>query len=393
MTTVSQWCNSFASALVVELLKQEPALTAATDVSSKILARRPDGVTVSIDLTPVDLTPQPATAAPYFAEVSDATELISAYRAACTALPLEWDDPDAMAGVSLFAAKFRDRLLSRAKNQIDDIEAQRIGLWLSKLDIYTAVKALESLANSDADRALLAIAEQHDWIVHLDHLAIRCGSEERGDACRVVQLLRDYHGYIPAQAEGERCYRFDDGWDAYPLYKLLDNGCLVRMFVDESSAGNSRQIIQHWNRVYGYTPHHLAFRVCEMGDDGWQSVPITVLSDALRRYDVETMTPTGGYTAGLLQQVFTRPSHTPDIPAAITAELAALDPELPRQVENGKLIELVARREMRQQLASSLFDHYGLGYQPGNPDHSAPVYSYFLPAQAAHVIRTSVEAE
>ena len=393
MSTVSHWCNSFASALVTELLEQEPLLTPTAEVSTKIAARRPDGASVSMDLTPVDLTPQPATAAAYFGEVSNAIELIEAYRTASAVLPLEWDDPEAMAGVNPYAAKFRDRLLLHAQKQIDDTEAQRIGQWLSKLDIYSAVKALESLANSAADRALFAIAEQRGWTVHLDHLAIRCGSEEHGDAERVVQLLRDYHGYIPAQVAAEHCYRFDDGWDAYPLYKLLENGRLVRLFVDESSAGNPLQIIQHWNRVYGYTPHHLALRVCEMGESGWRSVPIAVVSDALRHYEVETMTPTGGYTAGLLQQVFTRPSHTPDIPTEIAAELAALDPELPRQVENGKLIELVTRREMPQQLASSLFDHYGLNYQPSNPDHSAPVYCYFLPAQAAHVIRTSIETE
>ena len=60
-------------------------------------------------------------------------------------------------------------------------------------------------------------------------------------------------------------------------------------------------------------------------------------------------------------------------------------------MRNGKLIELVARREMPRGLAAELYHGYGLGYDPANPDHSAPAYAYFLPAQAAHVIRTSVE--
>ncbi len=103
------------------------------------------------------------------------------------------------------------------------------------------------------------------------------------------------------------------------------------------------------------------------------------------------MTPTGSYTCGLLEQVFTRPSRTQDVPATISAELASIDPELPRQVENGKLIELVSRREMPCVQAEKMFELCGLNYQSGNPDHSAPLYQYFLPAQAAHVMHTSVQ--
>jgi hypothetical protein len=58
-------------------------------------------------------------------------------------------------------------------------------------------------------------------------------------------------------------------------------------------------------------------------------------------------------------------------------------------IENAKPIELVSRREMPLAFARRLYALYGLEFAPDNPRHSAPLYSYFLPAQAAHVIRTS----
>ncbi len=53
------------------------------------------------------------------------------------------------------------------------------------------------------------------------------------------------------------------------------------------------------------------------------------------------------------------------------------------RIENGKLIDLVARKEMKTGFVKRYFSLYGFRYEPDNPRHSAPVYTYFLPAQAA----------
>lgn len=60
-----------------------------------------------------------------------------------------------------------------------------------------------------------------------------------------------------------------------------------------------------------------------------------------------------------------------------------------KTIENAKLLELVSRRELDPELARQYFALYSLEYDVKNPHHSAPVYQYFLPAQAAHVIKTS----
>jgi hypothetical protein len=382
---------AFATALAVDITAREPALTIHPESPQRVLATRPDTQTVSMDLTPVQLTPQQASAEDFFCSVESSDDLLQAYASASSALPLEWDDPEAMSPVDDYALEFRNRLLLHAATELNDHEAREMAQWLGKLDIYAAVKALEALVNHPHDRALLRIATEQGWTVHLDHLAIRCGSEDNHAAQRVVQMLEQHHGYTPSQITSEACYRFDDGWDAYPLYKLLENGRMIRLFVDESSRDNQVQIIQHWNRVYGFTAHHLAMRAFTTDSDGRHATPLHQIMQAMGQAGVETMTPTGDYTSGLLEQVFTRPTHTPDVPPAITTELAHINPELPRQVENGKLIELVTRREMPPAAAEQLFDLYHLDYSADDPDHSAPLYHYFLPAQAAHVIHTSVQ--
>ncbi len=391
MSRENRQFEAFAYSLASDITACEPALAAHPELPQKVLATRPDTQTVSMDLTPVKLLSQAASAQRYFGQVENRVDLLAAYTHACSALPLEWDDQDAMQPVDPFAMEFRDRLLLRAETELQDTEARNLSQWLSKLDIYAAVKAFEALVNNPHDRALLRVAAEQGWTVHLDHLAIRCGSEDQDAAKRIVQLLIQHHGYIPAQIKSEACYRFDDGWDAYPLYKLLDNGRMIRLFVDESSKRNKLQIIQHWNRVYGFTAHHLAMRAFTVDNRGKHAVPLVTVMDRLNSTGVETMTPTGGYTSGLLEQVFTKPTLTPDVPQAIQSELAQISPELPRQVENGKLIELVSRREMPSDAAEQLFDLCHLDYQSDNPDHSAPYYHYFLPAQAAHVIHTSVQ--
>ena len=120
------------------------------------------------------------------------------------------------------------------------------------------------------------------------------------------------------------------------------------------------------------------------------AVTLEELCDALAERGVGVMEATGHYTEGLLLQVFTRPERTPRIPRAITEGLARLGAGLETKIQNGKLLELVARREMPPELAERFFHLYGLPYTPENPLHSAPIYPYFLPEQAAHVIRTSL---
>jgi len=392
MSDTASWPERLAARLATCLARQSRGLRVDPRQAGRLLAERPDGGRVAMNLQPPDLRPQPVSAANCFRGVEGVKGLLDAYRLALTiAPPLERDDREAMGRVDRYAERLRERILERAERELDDREARRIARWLGRLDLYVAIKACESLLNSRDDRALLGIAARRGWTLHLDHLAIRCGSEERGDARRVTRLLCAHHGYQSPQVESERVYRFDDGWDACALYKLLDNGQLIRLFIDESSSGWPSQIIQHWNRVYGYSAHHLALRATRDGAGVPQAVALQELIAALTRAGVATLTPTGGYTSGLLEQCFTRPAPTPRLPPHLVAEFEGLDPQLAGQVSNGKLIELVARREMPPGLAAELYHHYGLRYDPADPHHSAPAYAYFLPAQAAHVIRTSIE--
>jgi hypothetical protein len=266
-----------------------------------------------------------------------------------------------------------------------------VGKWLAGLDVYTAVKSVESLLNSRADVALLEVAQQCNWNVHFDHLAIRCGSKASGDAERVVDMLKEHHGYVSTHFPEEAFYQFPDGWNAYPLYKVLENGQVLRVFVDQSDADNKTQIIQHWNHVYGYTAHHLAMRATLVEGGQRRAVSLQEVMDALGKRGIGIMTPTGEYTSGLLLQVFTKPEKNTAIPPALKQSVAQHSADLAVMIENGKLLELVSRREMSTNNARKLFALYGLKYDVNNPLHSAPLYQYFLPAQAAHVIRTSVQ--
>jgi hypothetical protein len=354
------------------------------------------GEQVSVTLEPVRAEIKPPTARRYFAGVRTPAELLSAYREASRALPFEMDLPEARRRVHPYATEFLHGLFDDACSVLEDRDAARIARWVQDFDIYVAVKAVESLLNSKADLALLEIAEARGWCVHFDHLAIRCGSEETGDAERVAGLLIGAHDYVASQIPGEDFYRFADGWSAYLLYKMLDNGQVLRLFIDQSDAGHPTQIIQHWNYLYGYTAHHLAIRATRPplsnGDQlgARKAVTLEELCDALAERGIGIMEATGHYTEGLLLQVFTRPERTPRIPGTITEGLARLCAGLETKIQNGKLLELVSRREMPPDLAERFFQLYGLPYLPENPLHSAPIYPYFLPEQAAHVIRTSL---
>ena len=352
---------------------------------------RPDGEMASLELMPFISQVQPVSAYDIFSSVKSFGGLLLAYNKARQSLPFENDQDGATDYVNPYAEKFLHKLFADARAFISEQHAVVIAGWVKDMDIYVAVKAIESLLNSHADMALLMLAAKQGWHIHFDHMAIRCGSASRQDAQRVVSLLCSQHGYVSSQAKGENFYQFPDGWNAYPLYKILENGQVLRIFVDQSDAGHPEQIIQHWNHVYGYTAHHLAMRATKIVAGKREAVSLNEVMQALRDEGLEIMQATGMYTQGLLEQVFTRPERNDAIPRTILDPLIDIDANLPAKIGNGKLLELVSRREVSAALAQAFFALYGLEYDPANPLHSVPVYQYFLPAQAAHVIKTSVQ--
>lgn len=381
----------YAVKLVQHLSAADSRLHPCPDAPHKLRIEAAEGE-LTLDLTPFAATAQPASAKPYFAQVMNSDNLLHAYRQARRSALFETDAVALREGVHPYAAEFLEGLLRRARSSLHDDEARRIARWVANLDVYAAVKAVESLLNSRADRVLLRVAEEQGWDLHFDHLTIRCGSAAQQAARRVAVLLTDYHGYVHPQVQEERMYRFPDGWDAYPLYKILDNGQVLRVFLDESDNTDPRQIIQHWNRVYGYTAHHLAIRATRRTEAGRIAVSLEEMCAVLAEAGVSTMEPTGGHTHGLLAQVFTYPEWNPGVPQAIRLELRQISAELERSIENGKLLELLSRREVPAVLAHEFFALYGLPHDSSEPLHTVPAYQYFLPAQAAHVIRTSVQA-
>ena len=388
--------EQFARQLVAYLLTRGGFEARREQPEKILLARQPaerqtQRQWMSLDMTPFAAQAGEADAASCFEGVEDADGLLQAYQRARAGGVFEQDVPQAMAQVSAYAGEFLDGLLHTARAELRDDEARRIAAWVKNFDRYVAVKCVESLLNSRADRALLDIAAEQGWDIHFDHLAIRCGCNKTGDAKRITDMLIAHHGYSAPQMHEQYFYRFDDGWDAYVVYKILRNGQVLRLFIDESDAAAPAQVIQHWNHVYGYTAHHLGIRATRW--QGRQRIALSLdeIMPLLRARGIECLTPTGEYTRGLLQQVFTRPEQNTSLPEALRRELAARGAGLENVLRNGKLLEVVSRAEMPHELAQGLFDLYGLSFQPGDPLHSAPLYHYFLPAQAAHVIRSSVQ--
>jgi len=381
--------SRFANSLSKQLLENETAFY--SDSKQKQLVHVPgnNSQVFALDMTPFATTPAEVTAMQWFDGVNCVSRLLSAYQGAKQSLPFEMDLPEARKNVSGYADDFVSQVLAHANAALTDQQAVLIADWVKHLDVYCAVKAVESFLYSHADLKLLEIAPAHGWDVLFDHMAIRCGSQEYKDAERVSALLKDEHGYVSTQFSGEAYYQFPDGWNAYPVYKMLENGQALRIFVDQSDAENESQIIQHWNRVYGYTAHHLGIRATKLVDGVRMAVPLADVMQALNKEGIEILTPTGQYTEGLLLQVFTRPEMNSSIPAELKAEIVAHGEQLEKTIENAKLLELVSRKELEPAQAKKYFALYGLKYDAGNPHHSAPVYQYFLPAQAAHVIKTS----
>lgn len=384
--------DTFAESLTRELTQQQPLYLNHPDNSSKIQVYSSESKIATLDLTPFEATPAPVTAHKYFDGVQSVKELLDAYASAKKDHLFEDDIIEATVNVSDYALQFLTQILDNAKQSFSDNQARIIAEWIKHLDVYTAVKAVESLLNSCADLKLLEVAPSKDWFIHFDHLAIRCGSKAHNDAERVVQLLTEYHGYTASQVNEEAFYQFPDGWNAYPLYKVLENGQMLRVFVDQSDADAPTQIIQHWNQVYGYTAHHLAMRATRINAKGdKKAVHLDEVMQTLRDNGIAILTPTGHYTEGLLLQVFTKPELNTQIPEGLKTSIVAVHPNLNKTIENGKLLELVSRTELPTAYAKQLYQLYNLEFDARNPIHSAPVYQYFLPAQAAHVIKTSIQ--
>ncbi len=384
--------DEFAINLALEVTKSNNKLKLHATHNHKLQIRKNNGEIANLDLTPFFAKPQPVSANALFCKVSNVDELIEAYNRARQVLPFENDIDGAYDNISDYADQFLSKNFSTATSYLTDEQAKRVADWVSDLDIYAAVKSIESLLNSRADIASLMLAKQKGWAVNFDHMAIRCGSSSRKDAERITKLLCNEHAYVSSQVEGENYYQFSDGWSAYPLYKMLENGQVLRIFVDQSDAGYPEQIIQHWNYVYGYTAHHLAMRFTKVIEDCRVAVSLDEVIKALADTGVQTMAPTGLYTEGLLEQVFTKPERNEEIPTDILQSFQSLG-AMSAKIGNGKLLELVSRREVAAHLAKKFYAMYGLAYDISNSLHSVPIYTYFLPAQAAHVIKTSIEID
>lgn len=382
----------FSSELVTHLLNTDHSFSQvpgqAPGVASKIQAMQNDQAKATLDLSPFNAKTAPITATSFFAQVQCSSELIMAYLDARKSCRFELDLAGAKENISPYAEEFLNKVIQSA-NDLLGHQIKLIADFVKDLDTYCAIKSVESLLNSKADIALLEVAEKKSWNVHFDHLAIRCASNKNGDSRKVSNLLLQEHGYVASQVSEEIHYQFADGWNAFPVYKMLENGQVLRVFVDQSDIDDKKQIIQHWNHVYGYTAHHLAIRATKIINGCKQAIPLDEIMQALTEHGISILTPTGAYTSGLLLQVFTRPESNQSIPNKIQATLTALGNNLDKIIKNGKLLEIVSRKEMSKEYAKRFYALYDIEYDMNKPLHSAPIYNYFLPAQAAHVIKTS----
>jgi len=358
---------------------------------TNVLLEKEKNEQATLNLQAPRLTPKRADAREFFGRVYTLKDLIIAYDKAYESRYFERHFAHMMKNVDEYAMHYIEILFNQANLNTSDDEAMLIAKFVSDLDVYSAVKAVESLLNDKVSLALLKLVDSTEhWHMHVDHFALRAGKEGNNDAYELAQMLQEHHGYQLADRKSEQFYQFDDGWSAYVLYKLLDNGQVLRLFVDQSDIGYEKQIIQHWNQVYGYTAHHMAARVTTTISGEHQAVPLEVLMQKLEALGFNTMTPTGLYTKGLLEQVFTVPKVDMQIPHDLIESIKAYDSTLENSIRNAKLLELVSRKEMPTFQAKAWFELMGLEYKAGSKYFSMPIFNYFLPAQAAHVIRTSI---
>lgn len=353
-----------------------------------VLVHNNDNGLASLDLTPFDSIPQPVTAKTFFQNVKSFKDLAIAYMRMIDEFKFENDVPRLRSQISYNGFIFGKNIIGVGYSKFDDETSKLVAEWVSNLDVYCAVKAMESLFYSKADIALLKISKIEGFDVHFDHLAIRCGKSSKHDAREVADLLIKHHGYVAPQIPDESHYVFPDGWSAFPLYKILENGQVLRLFIDQSD--DDKQIIQYWNWVYGFSAHHIAMRATKIVNGVRVDIPLEELTKLLNKHGFTTMEPTGMYTDGLLKQLFTKPEREEELNVMITTHLNAHWPEMVNKLKNGKLLEVVSRTELPSALAKEYFNLYGIEYDVNNHLHSAPIYQYFLPAQAQHVIDTSI---
>ena len=354
-----------------------------------IMVLNDDNQEVILDLSPLRLELQDVTAMAFFSDITDASSLIHAYHEAKKSLPFEEDDALASSRVSSYAHHYMMHALERAQN-LTTHQCQLISDFVKNLDIYTAVRCCETFFANHANLTLLSVAKEQMWTPLFDHLAIRTGSKSNNSAQYIADYLIEHHGYAYAPIEGQRFYEFDE-WSAYILYKQLKNGMLLRLFIDQSDSDT--QIIQHWNHAYGYTAHHLGIRCVEAHKKGVHALCILDVAQRLHQKDITTMEPTGLYTQGMLEQLFTQPQRDEALPLSLKENFDRYDTNLFDVIKNAKLLELVARRELPHDFKELYFKDLGLQFEETNPLHSAVFYNFFLPAQAAHVIKTSGQTE
>lgn len=356
---------------------------------NEVMVVNDDNREVILDLSLLHLELHDATALTFFSDITDAPSLIHAYHEAKKSLPFEEDDKQAYAHVSPYAHNYMMHALEAAQ-ELKNNECQRIADFVKNLDIYTAVRSCETFFANHANLTLLHVAKEQGWTPLFDHLAIRTGSRSNDSAEYIADYLIEHHGYSYAPIEGQRFYEFDN-WSAYILYKQLKNGLLLRLFIDQSDSDT--QIIQHWNHAYGYTAHHLGLRCVQAHKKGLHALSILDVADKLKKRGMSIMEPTGLYTQGMLEQLFTRPQRDEALPLSLKKSFDRYDSHLFEVIKNAKLLELVSRRELPNNLKQIYFKEMGLIFEAENPLHSAVFYNFFLPAQAAHVIKTSGQTE
>jgi len=351
----------------------------------KVLIQNEKNEDVYLDLEPLDIFSKKADATMLFSNIKDAKDLVNAYKEARESLPFEEDNENLMLHVSKYSKIYLESILKMAEN-LEQEDVILIADFVKNLDTYTAVRACETLFVNNDNLELLKLAKsKKNWTVLFDHLAIRTGSKKTNSAKNVAEMLVKHHGYNYSNNLEQKFYEFEDGWSAYVLYKLLNNGQVLRLFVDQSDV--ETQIIKHWNYVYGYTAHHLGLRIVELQEGVLRSISLKQIELEMYKRGVKILKATGLYTKGLLEQVFTKPQKDENIPQNV---LSKVNSNLIDSIKNAKLLEIVARKELPVALAKELYTYYNLTYEKDNALFSAPYYNYFLPAQAAHVIKTSM---
>jgi len=336
----------------------------------------------SYDLTPIDLPMEVADARTHFQQITSLEDLISEYWAVRQNNSFEHDIPAAMDNIHPWADEFLETLMVSASNRFSDEDACLIAQFVSTLDIYAAVKTIESLLNDPQDMLLLQIAKEENWQVHLDHITIRCGNQQYEDAERIFNFLMKHHHYYPPQHIEEAYLVSDNGWNAYPLYKIMENGQFIRIFIDQADSEHQQQAIQHWNHAYGYTAHHIGLRLTTQSENGRKSLTLPEILNQLQKYKITTSDSLLTHP-NLMQQALIRPHKNNQLPKDILQGAARINTDLPSILEQGKFIALVSRIELPDTLKEKWFKLYQIGYDFTNPLHSAPAFNLFSPLDSS----------